>query len=355
MSVELATAWGGPVGTGRIREQPEDFQVEELLGFEPGGGGEHAWLYVRKRGANTADVAAALARRAGVPVRHVGFSGRKDRNAVTWQWFSVHLPGRDDPDWSAELEDLGCVIESVRRAPRKLRTGVHRANRFRLRVRGVDAGIDALGRRLEQLRQGGFPNYFGPQRFGRGGENLHRARRALAQPGRRRVPGIQISAARSWLFNRVLDERVRAGTWCRALPGDALMLAGSRSMFACDDEDPTVQERLDRGDLDVTGPLWGRGTLPLGAAVAEREADWLADEIELRAGLERIGARADRRRLRAPAHELAWSRDDEWLELRFVLPSGAFATSLLRELLEATDLGGDGRQAPAWTVTRGLQ
>jgi tRNA pseudouridine13 synthase len=350
VSSDLARAWGGAVGTGRIRECPEDFEVEEVLGFEPGGGGEHAWLYVRKRGANTADVAAALARRAGVEPRHVGFSGRKDRNAVTSQWFSVHLPGRDDPDWSAGLGDLDCVIETVCRGPRKLRTGVHRANRFRLRVRGVDAAIDAVERRLEQVRYGGFPNYFGPQRFGRGGENLHRARRALAQPGRRRVPGIQISAARSWLFNRVLDQRVRDGTWCRALPGDALMLAGSRSMFACDERDATAQERLDRGDLDVTGPLWGHGELPVGAAVAAREADWLADEGELRAGLERIGARADRRPLRAPAHELAWSGNEEELELCFVLPRGAFATSLLREVLDVTEVS-----AGAWTVTRGLQ
>lgn len=335
----MATAWGGPAGSGRIRVEPDDFVVEEVLGFEPGGGGEHAWLWVRKRGANTADVAAALARRAGVAVRRVGFSGRKDRNAVTAQWFSVQLPGATDPDWLDSGDERWCVERALRH-PRKLRTGTHRGNRFALRVRALDADPEGLEARLRRVAAEGFPNYFGPQRFGHRGENLRRARERLAgdaRPGRGH--GLELSAARSWLFNRVLDRRVAEASWNVPLPGDALMLAGSRSLFEHGGDDPEVPARVAAHDLDVTGPLWGRGRLPVGAAVAAREAAWLADEAALRAGIERAGVRAARRALRARAEALEWSRAGDTLTLRFVLERGVFATSLLRELLE-TD-GGD--------------
>lgn len=337
---DLHRAWGGPAGHGRLRAEPADFRVDEVLGFEPGGGGEHAWLYVRKRGMNTDDVAWALARCAGVARGAVGASGMKDRHAETGQWFSVHLPGRDDPDWEA-CAHAGWRVERALRNARKLRTGSHRWNRFALRLRALEADAGRLAERLDAVRAGGFPNYFGPQRFGRGGENLRKARAALAgrQGGRRRVRGLYLSAARAWLFNRVLDQRVADGTWCRPQPGDAMMLAGTRSVFECRGDEPDLEARVAAFDVDVTGPLWGVGTQPVSAAVAAREAAWLADEESLRAGLERIGMAARRRPLRARAHDLAWTLAGDTLELAFTLPRGAFATSLVRELLDTEHAG----------------
>lgn len=340
MTATPARAWGGPAGSGRLRVQPEDFRVDEVLGFEPGGSGEHAWLYVRKRGLNSDDVAWALARCAGVARRAVGASGMKDRHAETGQWFSVHLPGREDPDWAA-CADTSWRVERALRNARKLRPGAHRWNRFGLRVRALDADTGLLGERLEAVRAGGFPNYFGPQRFGHGGENLRKARAALAgvQGGRRRVRGLYLSAARAWLFNQVLARRIVDGTWCRPQPGDALMLAGTRSVFECSGDERDLGERIAAFDLDVTGPLWGVGAQPVSAAVAAREAAWLADERALREGLERIGMAARRRPLRAPARGLRWSLNGDTLELEFTLPRGAYATSLVRELLD-TDAAG---------------
>lgn len=340
MTAAPARAWGGPAGGGRLRARAEDFRVDEVLGFEPGGGGEHAWLYVRKRGANTEDVARALARCAGVARGAVGASGMKDRHAETGQWFSVHLPGRDDPDWAACADDRWRVERALRSA-RKLRTGSHRGNRFALRVRDLDADAGLLAERLQSVHAGGFPNYFGPQRFGRGGDNLRRARAALAagDGGRRRGRGLHLSVARAWLFNRVLDRRVAEGTWCHPRPGDALMLAGTRSVFECRGDEPDLGARIAAFDLDVTGPLWGVGAQPVAAAVAAQEAAWLADEGALCADLERAGVAAARRPLRAPARDLAWALAGDTLELTFTLPRGAYATSLVRELLE-TEAGG---------------
>jgi len=188
------------------------------------------------------------------------------------------------------------------------------------------------------VRDGGFPNYFGPQRFGYGGENLRRARRLLAPDAVKRARGIHLSAARSWLFNRVLDARVRDGSWIRPAPGDALMLAGTNSVFEYQGDEDDIESRHDRFDLDVTGPLWGSGRQPVGAVVAERERTWLADEQELRAGLERIDMQARRRALRAAAPDLVWEWEGADLELRFTLGRGIFATSLLDEALIAVDM-----------------
>ncbi len=344
----FARAWGGPGGQGDLRTEAADFRVDEVLGFEPGGGGEHAWLWLRKRGANTEDVAHALARFAGVRRRDVGFSGMKDRHADTGQWFSVHLPGREDPEWSDLDPALGAVEYAVRHN-RKLRTGSHRANRFLLRVRAVEGDRAVIDERLAAVRDGGFPNYFGPQRFGHGGENLRRARRLLAPDAVKRARGIHLSAARSWLFNRVLDARVRDGSWNKPGPGDALMLAGTNSVFEYRGDEEDIESRHDDFDLDVTGPLWGTGKQPVGGAVAERERAWLADEAELREGLERIDMQARRRALRAAAPDLAWDWRDADLELRFTLGRGVFATSLLDEAVTAVDASRADANRPAAT------
>lgn len=330
----LAHAWGGPVGRAMLRASAADFRVDEVLGFEPGGGGEHVWLWVRKQDTNSDDVARALARLAGVGRGAVGFSGMKDRRADAGQWFSVHLPGRDDPDWSRLPAAATRVVRAVRH-PRKLRAGTHRRNRFALRLRAVTGDHGGIDARLEAVRAGGFPNYFGPQRFGRRGENLRRARQRLAGGGR--AHGIHLSAARSHLFNIVLDARVRDGTWATPQPGDALMLAGSHSVFEYGGDDTAIDARQKAFDVDVTGPLWGIGRQPVGAAVAAREREWTAAEAELRAGIEAIGMRARRRPLRAGAIDLAWTWHGDALELVFTLPRGAFATSLVREIVAAAE------------------
>lgn len=330
----LVYAWGGPVARGVVRSEPEDFVVEEELGFEPGGGGDHTWLWIRKRDANSAEVAAALADFAGVGRGAVSWSGRKDRHAVTAQWFSVQLPGSVDPDWSEFNESRWSVEQAVRHS-RKLRIGTHRANRFQLRVRDVAGESSAIDAGLRRIATAGFPNYFGQQRFGGYGQNVRRAREQLVR-NRRKPQPMLLSAARAWLFNQVLDARLAEGTWCAPQTGDALMLAGSRSLFECRGDEPDLTERIAAFDVDVTGPLWGLGKQPLGAEMAAREAAWLADEADLRAGVERQRAAAQRRRLRAVASGLEWSHEGDCLELAFTLPAGVFATSLLRELV-ATD------------------
>ncbi len=335
-TLDLPRAWGGVAGSGRLRAEPEDFRVEEVLGFKPSGEGEHLLLRVRKRNLNTVEVARRIARGLGVRSREVSWAGLKDRNAVTVQTFSVHLPGRADPDLSV-LEDDRLAVLSAARHHRKLRRGALRGNRFRIRVRGFRGDTGLLAERLQRIGEAGAPNWFGSQRFGRDGGNLDRAL-ALFRGELRRVPreqrAIWLSAARAFLFNRVLAERVDRGDWNRVLPGEVLQPEGSSAQFRAG-EDDTLERRLAVGEVHPTGPLWGRVgrcLLPEGEAGALESAA-LAEMAEWCVGLERAGLEMDRRALRVMVKELEWSREGDDLVVAFFLGKGSYATAVLREIL----------------------
>lgn len=321
--------FGAAVLGATIRSTPEDFVVEEILGFEPSGQGEHLFLEIEKRGANTVWVAQQLARWAGVPEHAVGYAGLKDRHAVTRQAFTVHLPGREAP----ALETL--AIEGVRaldarRHARKLPRGALRGNRFRLILRELHGEPGEIARRLEQIAARGIPNRFGDQRFGREGGNLAAAREMLAG---RRVPrekrSILLSAARSELFNRILDARIRQDAWDRALPGEILMLDGSHSVFGPETDVESLAGRLAAFDIHPTGALWGAGEPRCTDAARAVEDAVAAADPELAQGLERAGLRQERRALRVPVRGLEWRMGESLLELAFELPAGSYATALL--------------------------
>lgn len=329
-------ALGAPVLSGRIRATPEDFRVEELPGFEPSGGGEHLLLTIEKRGMNTAFAARLIAQWAGIHEAGVGYAGLKDRHAVTVQRFSVHLPGREAPDIAALEAHEGLRVLAAERHAKKLPRGALAGNRFVLVLRDVQGEGAAIEARLHDIAGRGVPNYFGEQRFGRGGDNVANA---LAMFGGRRVPREQrthlLSAARSQLFNRVLAARVEAGNWDSALDGEVWMLDGSRSVFGPLPFDATLQERLTRFDIHPTAPLWGRGALRSEGDAAALESAALADDesLALRKGLEAAGLKQERRATRLRPDDLAWSwLEGDVLELRFSLPPGAYATTVLAEL-----------------------
>lgn len=333
MSKDLAHAHGKPQLRAQLRSQPEDFVVEEVSQVTPDGSGEHVWLEIRKRGANTDWVANELARFAGVPPRDVGYAGRKDRDALTTQSFTLRLPGRDEPDWSAFPHEA-IRIRSLGRHSRKLKRGALAGNRFRLTLRAVEGGRAAADARLQAIADLGVPNYYGEQRFGRDGANVARAAAMFAgQRVRRAERTMLLSAARSHLFNIVLDARVRDGSWRQGLDGEIWSLAGSRSWFGPEADSDELQARLARGDIAPSGPLWGRGALPGAGAARALEDALLAPFPELKAGLEAAGMTQDRRPLRLLPQAMQW----EWetgdrLVLRFELPPGAYATAVVREL-----------------------
>jgi tRNA pseudouridine13 synthase len=263
----------------------------------------------------------------------------KDRRAVTEQWFSVHLPGSVDPDW-ATLAQADFQVLEWQRHQRKLKTGTLRGNRFRLRLRDVDADQAQIETRLQALASHGMPNYFGPQRFGHAGNNLAEAARMFAARKRRVARArrsIYLSAVRAALFNRVLAARIENGLWATVLPGDALQLEGKSACFTSAEGDDS-QYRLDQRDVHLTGPLCGEGTpLSSGAALAF-EAAVLQPWQRWIDGLAGARVAAARRALRVLPQDLAWEvRDNDWL-IEFALPAGSFATSLLAEVFSLDEV-----------------
>lgn len=335
MSAPLPRAHGGAVLAARFRERPEDFVVEEIAGFAPSGQGEHLLLTIEKQGLNTADVARRLAAWAGVADVAIGYAGLKDRHAVTRQRFTVHLPGREAPD-TALLENERLRVLEAARHSRKLPRGGLAGNRFELVLRDVQGARDAIDARVQAIATRGVPNFYGEQRFGRDGDNVAQA---LAMFAGRRVKreerSLLLSAVRSELFNRVLAERVRDGSWDAGLDGEVWMLDGRRSVFGPEPLTPELRARCEAFDIHPTGPLWGRGTLRTDAACGALEAGVLQadDTARLRSGLEKAGLEQERRmlRLRPDALEGTWA-DESTLRLSFVLPAGAYATAVLAEL-----------------------
>jgi tRNA pseudouridine13 synthase len=334
MSFEAALdpprAHGAPLCSARLRTEPEDFLVEEQLGFEAAGTGQHVLLKVRKRNANTMWIARELANACGCRPGDVGYAGLKDRRAVAVQWFTVPQSHLAPTDWLGQGSGEYQVLEAHRHS-RKLPRGALAGNRFVIRARGAAVDEASLAGRLAAIASRGVPNYFGPQRFGRDGANLERMGEDLRalRPAER---GFILSAARSLVFNAVLAARVADGSWERLEAGDLANLDGRASHFRVEAPDETLALRCARLDIHPTGPLWGSGSPLSGGRVLELEQHVASGLITACGLTARAGMEQERRSLRLAVRDLHWQRAEEAVTLEFRLSRGAYATAVLREL-----------------------
>ena len=333
---ELPYAGGEPRLSARFKTRTEDFRVDESLGFDLEGSGQHQWLRIEKRNLTTQDVAKSLARAAGVKAREVGYAGLKDRHGVTTQWFSIDLAGRTAPDWTALLSG-NCRIRDESRHTRRLRRGALSGNTFDVTLRELSGELEEIDTRAEWMARNGIPNYFGEQRFGSEARNVGAAYRLLCgqlMVRNRHLRGLYYSCARSLLFNRVLAERVTRGNWDCAIDGDVMMLDGTRSRFHVVVPDDELGERVRRLDVHPTGPLWGKGNSMIDGQAGELETHVLSRYPDWCEGLEKAGLEHDRRTLRVAVRDLCHTRlPGGDLRVRFSLPPGAYATIVLRELV----------------------
>lgn len=327
-----------------IRSTATDFQVAEHLPFAPAGEGSHVWLYVQKIGTNTDWLAQQIARFANVSPVAVGYAGLKDRHAVTSQWFSVNLQGLPEPDWSQMQGDDLQILQQVRHS-KKLKRGALGGNKFTLRLTDLQGDKTVWQANLQRINKQGVANYFAEQRFGRDGLNLQKADdwfKGGPAPQKRNQRSMIISAARSWLFNLVLAERIKQQNWDSAMPGDIMLLSGTRaSFFLAETLDDTLQRRLNEMDIHPTGPLWGKGAAPNTLDSLALENEVLADWQNWRKELEKLGLSHERRALRLFPTDFTWQfADDNSLTVSFDLPPGSYATAVLRELALIDDASG---------------
>jgi tRNA pseudouridine13 synthase len=331
-----------PAVGGAIGSALEDFVVDEVPAYLPSGSGDHWYVRAEKRGMNTRDAALAIARATKIPERDIGYAGMKDRHGITTQWLSVPAKAPAPESWQLPPE---LRLVEVSRHNNKLRTGHLRGNRFRIGLTGVGPGGDERARSIfERLAKQGHANYFGSQRFGRDGRNLEDAvawltgKAPLARGRERFLSKLYTSALQSEIFNRYATRRLELGA-DRLLAGEVVRLAGAGASFVV--EDPArEQHRLLGRDLCLTGPMPGPKMRAATADAAALEAAVLA---ELGLGADALGelgrqAPGTRRDLLVlPLTPSVGELEGDRLELAFELPSGSYATMLVRELTRADE------------------
>ena len=333
-SLDFNFLYGKPKSRGVYKQRCEDFIVKEDLGFELTGEGEHVCLWIQKIGENTQYLAKQLAKFAAIPARSVSYAGLKDRQGDTWQWFSLHIPGKITPDFSL-FEAAGVTIHKVIRHHKKIKTGALAGNHFSITLRDI-SDKEAVEKALTNIEQG-VPNYFGEQRFGFDGHNVTSA--LMMFSGRkikdRFKRGMYLSAARSYLFNHVISTRIADNLYQKPLLGDCVQFVGNRSFFPLPDLEQQSLQRLQSREICLTAPLWGAGDLASESEAKSYEIHALQAYQDLQAGLANNGLRQERRPLILVPQKLdsVWL-DESCVRIDFYLPSGCYATSVLRELIQ---------------------
>ncbi|GGL83111.1 tRNA pseudouridine synthase D [Deinococcus aerolatus] len=325
-------AWTEDVGTGgTLRQEPQDFRVEEVAAYPLSGEGDHLYLHVEKTGHTTAHVLRELGAQLGVRDRDIGVAGLKDRHAVTTQWLSV--PAK----YERRLGDFaldGVRILDTTRHSNKLGMGHLRGNRFVVRVRGAEGGAAEAQATLATLGAHGVPNYFGPQRFGLGGLNAEEGLRVLRGESRLRDPRVRrflISSVQSAVFNAFLSLRLERGVFASLLAGDMAKKHDTGGVFLVEDA-AAESPRAERGEVSATGTLFGKKTKPLTLDAGALEAEALA-LFDLTPSVF-ASRRGDRRLTRVFPEEASVTPQDDGYTLAFTLPKGSFATSVLREVMK---------------------
>lgn len=320
------------------RETAGDFRVEEIPFTKPSGNGRFWYLQVEKVGLDSAEVVSALATSANCSPQDVGMAGRKDRHAITRQWFSVPVGSAAQ---APDLSLVGASVIEVSKHDCRLRLGDLKANRFKLVVRDVDATDRAnIQENVSHVQQEGFANRFGRQRFGRYGNNAEQGRDILLgrkKVKNRRLARFLVSALQSEVFNVSLELRCEEIGFEKLVDGDLILVHATGSLFWIDSAEQE-QQRMKEHVISATGPLMGdKMRKPFAAAgrwenAALEKCDLTEGLFRSRKSLRLSGAR---RSIRAFATDLSVEFSDDTAEFSLCLPPGSYASVFLEEICGA--------------------
>lgn len=320
-----------------------DFCVDEIPLYPLSGEGEHLWLKIRKVSIDAQTLLERVAERFGMHANDVGCAGLKDKEAVTTQWLSVHVKG-DPETLVGPLADGIEVVEATRHA-NKLKMGHLKGNHFTITLRDVDeARMEDAFETMRMLSAMGVPNYFGPQRFGHGRRTFVQGWRALAQGEltpflrkNKRMRQLSLNAVQSAMFNRVLHLRISSGHFATPMCGDVLE-KHEGGLFRVDASNlAEAAQLLTSGAAVPTGPMMASRMLR-----ATDEVAGIEDRVMAEFGLTAEMFERRRSELRGERRPLAVRLSDVHVEalepgviqIGFSLPSGSYATVLLRELMK---------------------
>ncbi len=332
----LIYPYGTPALSGVIKQNPEDFEVHEQLGFEFSGEGEHLFIEVEKTELTTFRLIEIIAKHCGVAAKQIGYSGLKDKQAVTRQWLSIQLPGCKQMPDIPDGEQYRILDKQWH--DKKLRVGVHRFNDFEITIRDIEGNVEQLTSTVEQIKKSGFANYFGQQRFGVNQDNVSQAIRMLGNRHKckrlsRQKKSLYLSALRSELFNQILTRRIHQNIWMQPIDGDLFMLCGTQSMFAEPLNDALIQ-RYQELDIHSKVSLMGSGENRLSGQALAIENELLNDSSEIIEILNQQDVKRAYRSNRALAYQMAIEfLDTSTLFLKVRLERGVFLTSLLSHFI----------------------
>jgi tRNA pseudouridine13 synthase len=201
-----------------------------------------------------------------------------------------------------------------------------------------EKAFELLTQRCDDIANNGVPNYFGAQRFGRSYNNLEQATKLFSKPRYKLAKhkrSLYLSAARSWLFNCILSERIKQSVWKTRLPGDVFMLDGKSACFKDDQADDAVDElnqRLKSNEIHPTAILWGEGDVMTTLQAAKLESQIINQFPVYRDGLVAARLQSQRRACRVVPGQMESCRQGDDFVVSFTLPSGSYATMVLAEI-----------------------
>ncbi len=332
---------------GTLRTSPEHFVVEEIPLYEASGEGQHLYVNITKEGLNSRDVELGLARVFGVANRDVGSAGMKDKHARTSQTFSLLVGHVDDAFVQAAPEKIAAqlpvVVNWAKLHKNKLKRGHLLGNRFSITVTDLAVTPDeALARSqaiLAVLDNRGLPNFYGPQRLGHGGANVQRGMQMLV--GKQFVQDrwlrkLLLASVQSYLCNRYLTRRIHDGSYDSLLLGDVAKKVDTGGLFEVTDVE-MENPRYTAQEISFTAPIYGPDMWAATGPSGELEAEVLADNGFTIEQMAKARLSGTRRMGRLHLTDLSVEANDAGLVVRFSLPKGAFATTLLRELMKNED------------------
>ncbi len=338
---------------GTFLQSEKNFYVEEIPSYLPIGQGEHLFIKIRKRNISTKKLINILQKELKLNSADIGYAGLKDTSATAVQWLSLRgvtpdrlrqlsplkesngdesKKGNDErPNSPGEIEILQYSYHK-----NKLKIGHLRGNRFVIKLSEIsEIEREGLFEALTLLRAKGLPNFFGPQRLGRDNSNAYLGKELIFN--RKNIKKWKrkflISAYQSFLFNKMLANRIEGGYFDTVLEGDILHLHRSGGKFVC--REPKVDiERFKKFEISPTGPMFGHKVELAEGLPGEWELELLKEEgleLELFKKFGKEG-RGTRRPYRVPLEVSVIQDSENSVHLDFILPPGSYASVLL-ELL----------------------
>lgn len=320
---------------GNLKQSPEDFVVEEIPAYEPSGEGEWLFLHIEKRDLSTPNLITHISRSLGITSREIGTAGRKDSFAVTRQFVSVPARAFESSD---QIETDRIRVLEHRRHGNKLRTGHLVGNQFQILLRNIRPDAPSrIEEIISELKRLGFPNWFGEQRFGVNDNSDEPGLRLLRGERTRRMRKDELrfalSAAQSRLFNHWAAARIGDGLAHTVMEGDVMQVTASGGPFVVQ-EVTAEQSRCDKRETVISGPIFGPKMKEPKGTPGEREQQVLDDFGLTQSSFSQFRklTSGTRRPLVVYVDDLEACLANDGLQLRFSLPPGAYATSLLREI-----------------------